>query len=63
MQEELERLITSSGASMAQIVTASQAAGSVQLPTHVEIRRLITQLYTKTCEAKVRQLLKLLFMT
>lgn len=50
MQEELEQLLTQSGATMAQAVVGSQGGS---MSTLVGIRKLISQLYNKTCEAKV----------
>ena len=51
MQEELDRLLSTSGASMAQVIQPSQ--GGPPMPGMFEIRSLISQLYTKTCQAKV----------
>ncbi|KAF6040670.1 ZRANB3 [Bugula neritina] len=51
MQEELERLLNSSGSTVAEVIQPTQ--GGPVLPVVYEIRSLISQLYTKTCQAKV----------
>ena len=51
MQEELERLMSTAGASMAQVIQPSQ--GPTGIANLMDIRALISQLYVKTCEAKV----------
>jgi len=53
MQEELERLLNSSGSTVAEVIQPTQ--GGPVLPVVYEIRSLISQLYTKTCQAKVSE--------
>ena len=59
MQEELDRLLSTSGASMAQVIQPSQ--GGPPMPGMFEIRSLISQLYTKTCQAKVGLVIRRVF--
>lgn len=59
MQEELDRLLSNSNASLAQVIQPSQGGGP-PMPGMFEIRTLISQLYTKTCAAKVGRYLLIL---